>query len=424
MATIGDLIGLLERQAHALNGRQPEDTPDAHAAAWTILARHTRRAVSNLPLGGRRPTVDAGIATVLDPMINFRWKPLGPEVTPAPALAGISLTVGAIADVLAAAARLDPRPALVGTEATRLQAGLLAPLHVTARWSRAVLEEQHLSLSRQALVRALRDLATVTEPYALIPPAQRVSLLEDLRLRSHTAPGLEGAVVAWADTVKPVLEDRYRVSGWAMQAVAGNLALLSHVARNAVAQAVGRGAVPEALAAEATAALAESVKAWRAAATWPPTLRLGGHTGDLREAVRDLRDACITEPLPRVRVLRRILGVASDIGNSHAHVMERLVNRHELWVDADSLGAAAGHAVGWIREPWWSAQGVGLLESANAGRASLTDCVAQIDRLGVLDRPNAVSTAWPRERRTGPQSEMPQRAAHVGSFDRGPSVSF
>lgn len=412
MATIGDLIGLLERQAHALNGRQPEDTPDGHAAAWTILARHTRRAISNLPLGGRRPTVDAGVATVLDPMINFRWKPLGPEVTPAPALAGISLTVGAIADVLAATARLDPRPALVGTEATRLQAGLLAPLHVTARWSRAVLEDQHLSLSRQALVRALRDLATVTEPYALIPPAQRASLLEDLRLRTPSAPALEGAVVAWANTVKPVLEDRYQVSGWAMQAVAGNLALLSHVARTTIVQAAARGALPPVLAEEASVALGESVRAWRAAATWPPTLRLGGQSGELREAVRGLNDACTTEHVPKLAEVRHILGVAADVGALHAQVMGRLVTRHELWVDADSLGPAAGHVSGWIREPWWSAEGVALLESAGSGRTSLVQSAALVDKARTLGQLTA--SRWPRDAGQSPKTYAIERGLHRG----------
>lgn len=396
MATVADLIRRLDQQTHDLGGRQPYDTPDAHAAAWTILAKATLRAVSNLPLGGRRGTVDAGIATALNPLIEFRWKPLEPEITPAPALTDIARTIGAVADVLAGTTRFDPRPALVGLEATRLQASLFAGLHVTARWSRSVLEDQNLSLSRQALVRVLKDLAVVTEPHALIPPAERTSLLGDLRLGAANAPGLEGAVTRWANEARPVLEERYRVSGWAMQAIAGNLAQISHLASRAVQAAAADGRIPSEGAVGAVASLLESARSWRSAAAWPPTLRLGGKVPGLREAVRDLSDACSEGPALSLGDLRGVLTVAAAIGTLHAQVMERLVTHHELWVDAESLGPAVGQATGWIREPWWSHQGRPLVDAARSAEASLSQA------LHVLE--SATSTAvqtstrgWPRE---------------------------
>lgn len=415
MATIADLIRLLDQQARDLGVRQPHDTPDAHAAAWTILAKATMRAVSNLPLGGRRGTIDAGIAKALNPLIDFRWKPLGPEITPAPALTGIARTIGAVADVLADTTRFDPRPALVGLEATRLQASILAGLHVTARWSRSVLQDQNPTLSRQALVRVLKDLAVVTEPHPLIPPAERASLLGDLRLGSVNAPGLEGAVRTWANEGRLVLQERYRVSGWAMQAIAGNLAQLSQLAARTVHAAAADGRMPSEPADLVIASLAESARSWRAAAAWPPILRLGGKVQGLREAVCDLSDACNAGPTPNLGGLRHVLTVAATIGALHAHVMEHLVTHHELWVDAESLGPAAGSATGWIREPWWSDEGHPIMDAARSAGASVSHAVHLLDRASSGLRTSARD--WPRE-----PIEPMARPVHEHSMSASPPM--
>lgn len=430
MATIADLLSVLEHQAYELQGRRAEDTVKGHEAGWMAVASATLRALSNLPLGGRRDRIDAGPVAVLKPLADGPYKaPAG--VVPAQRLLQIGQTMGAIADVLAATTRFDPRPGLVGAEAVKLQASLLASVHLMATWSRSVLADQIRPNSRSAIRAELGDLAVVTEPYALIPPSQRVSLLEDLRIRTRTAPGIEGAVSAWADEAKPVLTERYRVSGWAMQAIAGDLALLSHIARRTVEQARTNGTVAPERADEASAALVRSVTSWRTAAAWPPNIRLGGISSDLREAVRDLREACSTEPLPNLATVRHLLDVAVPIGTLHAQRIEKLVLGHELWVHGPSLGPAAGEVQGWIREPWWSNQGVHHLGASREGRDALAAAETLVDQLAIRGRAPAPLPEWSREivspgrfreSASSPQVAKHDQEARVGRRDQGPSV--
>lgn len=381
MATIADLLNVLEHQAYNLHGKHPDDTVKGHEAGWMAVASSTLRALSHLPLGGRRDRIDAGPIAVLKPLADGPYKPPA-GVIPSRRLIQIGQTVGAIADVLASTTRFDPRPGLVGSEAIKLEAALLASMHLVANWSRSVLADQIKPNTRSAIRAELTDLTIVTEPYALIPPSQRASLLEDLRVRTRTAPGLEGAVAAWADEARPVLTERYRVSGWAMQAIAGDLALISLIAHRAIEHARTNGQVAPELADQASATLTRSVTAWRAAAAWPPNIRLGGINTDLREAARGLREASIAE-LPNLPTVRSLLDCAVPIGSLHTHRMETLVAGRELWVAAESLGPAAGHATGWIREPWWSTQGVGLLGYSSEGRSFLAESAALADRLRV-----------------------------------------
>ena len=396
MATIADLLSVLEHQAYALQGRHADDTVKGHEAGWMAVASATLRALSNLPLGGRRDRVDAGPVAVLKPLADGPYKPPA-GVVPAQRLLQIGQTMGAIADVLAATTRFGPRPGLVGAEAVKLQASLLASVHLVAGWSRSVLADQIRPNSRSAIRAELGDLAVVTEPYALIPPSQRVSLIEDLRIRTRTAPGLEGAFAAWADEARPVLTERHCISGWAMQAIAGDLALISHIARRAVEQARTNGTVAPERADEASAALVRSVTAWRAAAAWPPNIRLGGISSDLREAVRELHEACSTEPLPGLATTRHLLDIAVPIGTLHAQRMEKLVLGHELWVHGPSLGPAAGEAYGWIREPWWSSQGIGLAHAARFGNEAILQGAAQTQCLDSPGRRHEIRVVWPPE---------------------------
>lgn len=404
MATIADLLNVLEHQSYTLHGKHPDDTVKGHEAGWMAVASSTLRALSHLPLGGRHGHVDAGPIAVLKPLAEGPYKPPA-GVIPGQRLIQIGQTMGAIADVLASTTRFDPRPGLVGSEAIKLEATLLASVHLVAGWSRSVLADQIPPNGRSAIRAELTDLAIATEPYALIPPSQRASLLEDLRIRTRTAPGLEGAVTAWADEAKPVLTERYRVSGWALQAIAGDLALLSHVALRTIDHARTNGLVTPERAVEASAALLRALTSWRAAAAWPPNIRLGGITSELGRAVRDLREAFGAGPAPNVATLRHLLGIAVPIGRLHAERMERLVVGHELWVHGPSLGPAAGEARGWIREPWWSNQGIALAHAASAGDDALIAGAEQMDRAVQHSRPGGIHAFWPREAVPPPRAD-------------------
>ena len=144
MATIAELLARLERDAVTLGPPDTEAGPDAHAAGWMLLANRTQHAVSQLPLGGRPERVSVGLRAVLQPLANGPRREQRAEALPIPALAQLELAMGAINDVLADTLRSRPRPEYVGLEAAKLEASLLAPVHLAARWSRASVENQRV----------------------------------------------------------------------------------------------------------------------------------------------------------------------------------------------------------------------------------------------------------------------------------------
>ena len=235
---------------------------------------------------------------------------------------------GGVAQVLAEHLQGGGRGDQIGTEAIKLQTSLLSAVHVVAHWSRAVTASQRFPGTTGTFPAQLSDLIVVTEPCALVPPSRRTSLLEDLRLPNPAALGLEGAVTRWAAEATLVLQERYRVSGWAMQAIAGNPALLS--------QTAGRAAVRAGAAGEITAAQVESVagwfveaaRHWRAAAAWPPHVRLAGHAPTLRDLGRDVRDASGADP--SLRQLGAPIAAAAWLSLLHASVMDELAASRQL----------------------------------------------------------------------------------------------
>lgn len=400
MATIADLLDRLEFRAHTLT-RTPEDTVRSHLAGWMPLARTTQQAIAVLPLGGRSEVVKAGVRNVLAPLARGPRQPLD-GVQPAPQLVDLAQIMGGISDTLVDNLRTGGRAEYAGTEALKLEASLLSAVHVAARWSRSTMDDQKLPTTRSSVMAFLNDLAVITEPYALISPAQRTSALEELALRAPNAPGVEGAAVAWAHLASETLTERCRISSWAMQAIAGDLALLSHTARSVVLAAANRGELPPPTANQISDSLDASIPAWRAAATWPPSLRLGGRNLDLREASRDLREAIATRPPATLGSWRRILGVAMPVALGHAATMQSLVRRHELWIHSSAVDPDYGYARGWAREPRWSQQGQPLLAAALDGCRALD---AAVSLLSTLPHRDAVSSSP----RWGPAHAVPGR---------------
>ena len=211
MATIADLLSGLEYRAHTLT-RTPEDTVKTHVAGWMLLARATQHAITSLPLGGRSDVVKAGVRNVLAPLAHGPRDPLV-AVEPAPQLADLAQSMGGISDILADNLSAGGRAEQAGTEALKLEASLLSAVHVAARWSRSTMEDQKLPTSRVSIMAFLDDLAVVTEPYALIPPGRRSSILEDFVIRAPNAAGIEGPTIAWVEAAAATLGERYRVSG-------------------------------------------------------------------------------------------------------------------------------------------------------------------------------------------------------------------
>ena len=421
MATIADLAAQLEREALTLGPPATDATLDAYVAGWMLLADRTRHAVTYLPLGGRPEKVGIGLRTVLDPLASGPRHPLPADAEPVPVLARLARNMGAIGDVLADNLRNGTRPEYVGAEAAKLESTLLAPVHLAARWSGAGLEHQEIPRNRASIRGLLDDLAAVTEPWALIPPVHRGSVLEDLRIRTASAPGLKGAAVAWADEALLVLTDRYRVSGWAMQAIAGNLAHISHAARVAVQAAAwdGRPPADDRVSAQA---LAESSTAWRAAATWPPHVRLGGKATDLRALTRDLQQQLASDPPRTLDDTRNLIRLALPVAQAHTAMMDNLVAKHELWVHGPSLGPSAGDIHGWAREPWWSTQGLPMMNAARGGLHALDRASAALASEASRPAPRSGPLGWPPAREVSGALHIGGREqARVPSHRRGPA---
>ncbi len=369
MATVADLLEQLELQTRSLpTSREPLHW-DAHAAGWMFLAPPILRAIPQLGLTGRVDHLNGGLTTVLLALADGPRRPLDASVA-APQLTEAAIVYGTIADILSHNARFGPGLGLGGSEAVKLEASLLAPAHILARWSATDLSS-HAPARGDRLGSRLGALSRITEPWALIPPDQRSSTLGHSRVPTGTAPGLDGAIAAWAEEATQLLGDRYRLGSWTMQSIAGTIALLSQVTTAAVDEHRREGRLPEAAARAASSALAESVKCWSTAARWPPHLRLGGQNREFRRLAIDLRDECLAKPVPRLSDLHHALALIEPVAGLHATVMGHLVTHHEIWVHGPALGKPGGDIQAWIREPWWSGQGMPLLRASEAGVAAL-----------------------------------------------------
>lgn len=390
MATIGDLLSRLEAQVNGLRWTL-EDTASAHEAGWIPLAKAAAQAITWLPLGGRSDQVKAGIRNVLSPLAHAPLK--SNEGAPAaPQLLELASTVGAVSDSLAGIFRWGPRPEQVGTPALALEAELLSAIHVVARWSQTVVKVQCPAPRRAPLATFLGDLIVVTEPYALIPPERRASTLEDLAFTAPSSPGVEGAVAAWAEIAGGILDDRYRVSGWALQTVAADLALVALEVRRQFVVDVG-GSIEAAGSTGVSDALELAVRSWRQAAAWPPHVRLGGQSPDLRRASRDLRHMLTSKPISSVEQAQRVLGLLVPVAAAQARCMSALIKRHELWIHAPSLVPRLPYERNWIREPSWSREGQPLLRAAATGSEALHEALRASS---VSGSPDGARTERPR----------------------------
>lgn len=392
-ATVADLLRLLDRQVHALGPGADRDTASAHVSGWMRLATTTRHAISLLPLGGRTAQVKAGLRTVLDPLVHGPREPLT-EPLPAPRLIQTSRTIGAIADILAEHLHGGGRDHQIGTEAIKLEASLLSAVHVIARWSRAITATQKFPRMAETFPAQLSDLIVVTQPFALIPPSRRVSLLEDLRLPNPAAPGLEGAVTRWAAEATLVLQERHRASGWAMQAIAGNLALLSLTAGRAAVRAREAGNITAAQAENLTGWFAESARHWRTAAAWPAHLRLGGYTPTLRKLGGDVRDACIGT-VPRLAELGAPMLAATRLSLLHASTMDRLATKHQLWMHTVRTDYCGAQVEAWTREPPGGTDSRLLVRAARDAHYALDRAVQELVQAVRFDPPP--NEGWPPE---------------------------
>ena len=192
---------------------------------------------------------------------------------------------------------------------------------------------------------------------------------------------MTGATAAWATEATRVLTERYQATGWAMQAIAGSLAMICTTAQQAIDSRRREGLLPDEPAWRLSAAFGEAGAHWSRAAAWPPHLRLGGSTRTLRGLTRDLREH-VTGPAPLLADLHHVLNLLRPVAHQHVAVLERMVFRNELWVHASAIGALGRGHRGWFREPRGSLEGLSVLRAAQAGTREYEEAVGGLASAG------------------------------------------
>ena len=418
IATVGSLLDSAHVRAWALCSQATDSTADgmnedraaALLAAWPRLASATLRALEAVPLEPAWLDDTAAVRQVLAEVVAasrgsqaVSVQPQGDDPAPNADVLAVARRVGFIADLLlgqpAASTDID-RAAVVG-----LQANLLAPVHAVAVATMAALDDR---TGLQAARQLVREVMVRTERYAVMPAVERAGRYEDVAAPRPGEPSLDGAIAEWVRATVASLTSRYRVTGTALQAAAGDAIILTATAATVCRAATQLGDVDADAAAKALAALAPAHLAWRASARWPSTVYLGGvRDVEQADASRALRQV-VTDSLRRdgdwlpaqviaerldvpdlLATMRRGMHAVGNVALAHFQAIENLVRgRGQLWIAANAItqtaywGSATIEAAcrkGWVPMPREEGAGVELLAAAREALTSTTVALAALD---------------------------------------------
>lgn len=357
--TVRDLLDRLHQQAWTLTNptdttpRQPGEAA-AIRAAWVRIGRHTTRLLHSLPFAPESTTRDHA-RVIIDTLEPIRDHPTPSPTAACRPLLEASVLIGAIADLV------TPSAARVADDegAGGLQTSVLAALYCAARWSVPRLTAETRNRPNR-VTGALRKLVVLTEPFAAVPPGERVTNLEDLAATNPREVGLDAALLRWRHAVEDQLDHRYTMTSLGFQTIAADLAILTAGAIIAL-----RAAGPEALAVPdlhrpALTALREAHQAWAGLSAWPEGVFLGGRTShDLRTASVDLRTEVRTllrdengwvereelwrrtPPADLLAGVRRTMAVAAGVATGYANTLtDHTVGCERPWIKAQSVPPA------------------------------------------------------------------------------------
>ncbi|MFZ2428063.1 MAG: hypothetical protein WAZ15_11710 [Propioniciclava sp.] len=434
--TVGTLLDDVHARAwdlcSELSDRRGEDGSSDRAlellAAWPQLARSALRVLDAVgvepawldDLGSVRLLLaEVGRGMLTSPGGG------GPEPSSAadPAVVEVATRLGLIADLLA-----DERPAR--TEVDRnalagLQANVVTVVHAVAAASVAALEDQR-DLQQPRSV--LREVATRTERFAMVPAARRRGRYDDVGAVRPDG-SLDAALSNWARASIDLLTSRRRVSQSALQVAAGDTLILTATAGTVWAAACQLGLAKLSLATATTTALREAHVAWRRPASWPATVRLEGirdpehiHASrQLRQLITDSlrqgRDWLPAETMAQrfdvpslLATMRRGLHAAGNVAVAHFQALDTLVRGPgRLWIAATAVtqpayrGAATVQAAlrhGWVLMPPGEPAGRALHADAMHALTMTTKAIAALDRTAAsaAATPPGSIVGWERDR--------------------------
>ena len=293
---------------------------------WRAVARTSLRLLRNRP---RHPNDGAQrLGLLLESMAETTdARPLPP---PGTGLMAITTTIGCIADVM--------RIPTVTGPATREQAGdalgtnLEAALARTARWTRRGFE----ALGHQPDPAVIRLVGLRPEP-------TKPAALHAWRIIGPTDPGIDGAVARWQTAATDAITNPRLVTQHALQLAAADIALLCAAANAITGRAFQSGQIPDSAVGDA---LTAAGRAWRSAARWPSSLRLGGRSAQLRQASADLRQT-LDEALRSGGDWKQPAGMFADatpeqlLAVAHSGLQSAIRVGHEVVAGLDGLTRGA-----------------------------------------------------------------------------------
>lgn len=335
--SVRDLLNRIGTQVEQLCNERGLD-PDwpALERAWAPLARATLRALDTLN------TAHHGIrhAHALEAALHHTLpvRPIGPPLLTHWKHSQLAETVGALADLLTTAPL--PRQPVTNHAAEQVATALAGNITNAAIASlrRIPTTEAHTRIARH-----LRRIATATPTPRTIEP----NYLLGWKFPSAHEPGIDGALQDWAARAVEVLGSPMNVTGLALQLIASDIALLSAAASDLLV-AHHDDASEHSISAAQLARGASH--AWTKAASWPPHVRLGGRTPDLRQTSTGLRK--LVDPLLRTQdpvtlaghreeaaaLATRTLSVAVDVAKAHVACLQQLASGvPALWMDTSTI---------------------------------------------------------------------------------------
>lgn len=387
MAAVDDLLRTLHRQAAGLHPvGDPVRQFAAHLRGWVPLATSALRVLE--PLDSRPE--DRELYVLLHTLSQGGGAHQGRTDA---GIARVALTLGALGDVLNSAPEVVAQASQ--TQRSRLQASIHAALHATAR----VTFDLAVAAGWEHADTIVGKVARATELAALLPPMARVSTLERLTVTRPTPDTVDGAVQMWAGVAERTFSNFRLVTGVALQDAAATLALLCHTTADTMRQAARRNVLDREPARKAARLLTEASAAWRAAATWPSSVQLGGRAYEHQQAARAVREALTGLPLARrtlrqqTQTLRAAVSAAVAIGELQAAAVAAAADRGGLWIahERPNLrppGVERRHVkLDWETMGWGHPAGRLLTDQADAARQALAVAAAALDQ-AVLPGPS------------------------------------
>lgn len=352
--------------------RQQQAAPAPSARGWQRITRHALRILTLVDA----PSDLLPVLTALSTDTAGRDAPVNAPIT------AIGYTLGALADTITS--NPDAVAAASIADRAELRIRVLNALHQAA----AATTEATTGVATSAELGTVGRLADVTEIFTRFTRRQLQPQL-GLLATGPSTDLFEQLVARWAESALDVLGSPTRATGYAFQRTATTIAQICRVATTTLIPPTDRTPRQQ----ELENALTAAFQSWQLAAAWPPEVRLGGRTTDLRHHSQALDEILLGNPggqhRPSIQpaAMQAALLLASKVGDRHETALGGLVRHHGLWILVDALGPAyltrhpGVHRSDWVPDPG-SAFGPTMVRAVHDANEAVKECVGRLGDSG------------------------------------------